>query len=42
MNKPLIVVLNKMDVIKPEELPEQKRALIEELEANCAKGNIVK
>ncbi|XP_047513846.1 nucleolar GTP-binding protein 1 [Pieris napi] len=40
-NKPLIVVLNKMDVVKPEELPEQKRALIEELEANCAKGNIV-
>ncbi|XP_045529634.1 nucleolar GTP-binding protein 1 [Pieris brassicae] len=40
-NKPLIVVLNKMDVIKPEDLPEPKRALIEELEANCAKGNIV-
>ncbi|XP_022119030.1 nucleolar GTP-binding protein 1 [Pieris rapae] len=40
-NKPLIVVLNKMDVVKPEELPEQKRSLIEELEANCAKGNIV-
>ncbi|XP_047541701.1 nucleolar GTP-binding protein 1 [Vanessa atalanta] len=40
-NKPLIVVLNKMDVIKPEELPPNKRALIEELEANCTKGNVV-
>ncbi|CAK1548768.1 unnamed protein product [Leptosia nina] len=40
-NKPLIVVLNKMDVLKPEELPEPKRALIEELVATCAKGNIV-
>ncbi|XP_052742794.1 nucleolar GTP-binding protein 1 [Bicyclus anynana] len=40
-NKPLIVVLNKMDVIKPEELAPNKRALIEELEATCAKGNLV-
>nr|XP_026488730.1 nucleolar GTP-binding protein 1 [Vanessa tameamea] len=40
-NKPLIVVLNKMDVIKPEELSPNKRALIEELEANCTKGNVV-
>lgn len=40
-NKPLIVVLNKMDVIKPEDLPPNKRALIEELEATCAKGNLV-
>ncbi|VVC97331.1 unnamed protein product [Leptidea sinapis] len=40
-NKPLIVVLNKMDVVTPEDLAEQKRLLIQELEANCAKGNIV-
>ncbi|XP_045457747.1 nucleolar GTP-binding protein 1 [Melitaea cinxia] len=40
-NKPLIVVLNKMDVIKPEDLPPNKRVLIEELEATCAKGNLV-
>ncbi|CAH2083899.1 unnamed protein product [Euphydryas editha] len=40
-NKPLIVVLNKTDVIEPEDLPPNKRALIEELEANCAKGNLV-
>ncbi|XP_045508258.1 nucleolar GTP-binding protein 1 [Colias croceus] len=40
-NKPLIVVLNKVDVVKPEDLPEGKRQLIEQLEETCAKGNIV-
>ncbi|XP_049882648.1 nucleolar GTP-binding protein 1 [Pectinophora gossypiella] len=40
-NKPLIVVMNKMDVITPEELPPAKRKLIEDLEAVCAKGNLV-
>ncbi|XP_038217662.1 nucleolar GTP-binding protein 1 [Zerene cesonia] len=40
-NKPLIVVLNKIDVVKPEDLPEQKRQLIQQLEETCAKGNIV-
>ncbi|XP_045538343.1 nucleolar GTP-binding protein 1 [Papilio machaon] len=40
-NKPLIVVLNKMDVVKPEELPEGKRQLIQQLEEVCAKGNLV-
>ncbi|KAJ0170375.1 hypothetical protein K1T71_014303 [Dendrolimus kikuchii] len=40
-NKPLIVVLNKIDVIQPEELAENKRRLLEELQVNCAKGNLV-
>ncbi|CAH0717016.1 unnamed protein product, partial [Brenthis ino] len=40
-NKPLIVVLNKIDVIKPEDLSPSKKALIEELEAKCTKGNLV-
>ncbi|CAG4964166.1 unnamed protein product [Colias eurytheme] len=40
-NKPLIVVLNKVDVVKPEDLPEGKRQLIVQLEETCAKGNIV-
>ncbi|XP_013136079.1 PREDICTED: probable nucleolar GTP-binding protein 1 [Papilio polytes] len=40
-NKPLIVVLNKMDVVKPEELAEGKRQLIQQLEEVCAKGNLV-
>ncbi|XP_013177143.1 PREDICTED: probable nucleolar GTP-binding protein 1 [Papilio xuthus] len=40
-NKPLIVVMNKMDVVKPEELPEGKRQLIQQLEEVCAKGNLV-
>ncbi|CAG9573614.1 unnamed protein product [Danaus chrysippus] len=40
-NKPLIVVLNKMDVIKPEELAPNKKKLIEDLEARCAKDNVV-
>lgn len=40
-NKPLIVVLNKMDVIKPEELAPNKRQLIEDLQEVCTKGNLV-
>ncbi|XP_026316431.1 nucleolar GTP-binding protein 1 [Hyposmocoma kahamanoa] len=40
-NKPLIVVLNKMDVVKPEDLHPAKRALIEQLEESCAKENLV-
>ncbi|CAH2056589.1 unnamed protein product, partial [Iphiclides podalirius] len=40
-NKPLIVVLNKVDVVRPEELTEPKRQLIEELEQACAQGNVV-
>ncbi|KAJ2938215.1 hypothetical protein O0L34_g18558 [Tuta absoluta] len=40
-NKPLILVLNKMDVITPEELPQDKRTLIEELEQACGNGNLV-
>lgn len=40
-NKPLLVVLNKMDVVRPEELPETKRSLLEELEKRCTKGNLV-
>ncbi|OWR50690.1 putative Nucleolar GTP-binding protein, partial [Danaus plexippus plexippus] len=38
-NKPLIVVLNKMDVIKPEELAPNKKKLIEDLEARYLKKN---
>ncbi|KAM3955767.1 nucleolar GTP-binding protein 1 [Aphomia sociella] len=40
-NKPLIVVLNKMDVLRPEDLPPEKRVLIEELEKACSGGGIV-
>ncbi|XP_028164943.1 nucleolar GTP-binding protein 1 [Ostrinia furnacalis] len=40
-NKPLIVVMNKSDVVTPEQLQPAKRALIEELERTCAKGNVV-
>ncbi|KAL0858982.1 hypothetical protein ABMA27_010841 [Loxostege sticticalis] len=40
-NKPLIVVLNKIDVVKPEDLAPTKRVLIEQLEKTCAKGNVV-
>nr|XP_032525126.1 nucleolar GTP-binding protein 1 [Danaus plexippus plexippus] len=40
-NKPLIVVLNKMDVIKPEELAPNKKKLIEDLEARCTTDNVV-
>ncbi|XP_063835915.1 nucleolar GTP-binding protein 1 [Ostrinia nubilalis] len=39
-NKPLIVVMNKSDVVTPEQLQPAKRALIEELERTCAKGNL--
>ncbi|KAL4710363.1 hypothetical protein ACJJTC_003760 [Scirpophaga incertulas] len=40
-NKPLIVVLNKMDVVTPEELAPAKKALLEQLQAACSKGNVV-
>ena len=40
-NKPLIVVLNKIDVVKPEELAPGKRELIEKLQETCVKGNVV-
>ncbi|CAG5005563.1 unnamed protein product [Parnassius apollo] len=40
-NKPLIVVLNKIDVVKPEDLPAPKKQLIEQLEQACAQGNLV-
>lgn len=40
-NKPLIVVLNKMDVIKPEDLVPEKRQLIEKLQEKCSKNNLV-
>ncbi|XP_063371046.1 nucleolar GTP-binding protein 1 isoform X1 [Cydia amplana] len=39
-NKPLIVVLNKMDVLRPEDLAPAKRQLIEELVARCAKNPV--
>lgn len=39
-NKPLIVVLNKMDVVAPEDLPPSKREAIEELERKCKKENV--
>ncbi|XP_059062637.1 nucleolar GTP-binding protein 1 [Achroia grisella] len=41
INKPLIVVLNKMDVVRPEDLTPEKRALIEELEQACTGGSMV-
>ncbi|XP_041986754.1 nucleolar GTP-binding protein 1 [Aricia agestis] len=40
-NKPLVVVLNKVDVVQPEDLPPAKRALIQQLEAACAEENLV-
>ncbi|CAB3223068.1 unnamed protein product [Arctia plantaginis] len=40
-NKPLIVVLNKMDVVKPEDLAPAKKQLIENLMEICSKGNLV-
>ncbi|CAG9133643.1 unnamed protein product [Plutella xylostella] len=40
-NKPLLLVLNKMDVVKPEDLPEEKRILLEQLEEKCRTGNVV-
>lgn len=40
-NKPLLVILNKIDVVTPEQLVPEKRILIEQLEAKCSKGNIV-
>ncbi|KAJ8707285.1 hypothetical protein PYW08_011419 [Mythimna loreyi] len=40
-NKPLIVVLNKMDVVKPEDLAPGKKELIEQLMQTCSKGNLV-
>lgn len=40
-NKPLIVVLNKMDVLTPEDLPPNKKEIVDQLLENCAKGNLV-
>lgn len=40
-NKPLIVVLNKMDVVKPEDLVPEKRQLLEKLQEVCSKNNLV-
>ncbi|CAH1642869.1 unnamed protein product [Spodoptera littoralis] len=40
-NKPLIVVLNKMDVLTPEDLPPNKKQIYDQLLENCAKGNLV-
>ncbi|XP_052754200.1 nucleolar GTP-binding protein 1 [Galleria mellonella] len=41
VNKPLIVVLNKMDVVRPEDLAPEKRVLIEQLEQACSGGSMV-
>ncbi|XP_028043020.1 nucleolar GTP-binding protein 1 [Bombyx mandarina] len=40
-SKPLIVVLNKMDVVKPEELSPSKKQLLDDLTETCSKGNLV-
>ncbi|CAH0404378.1 unnamed protein product [Chilo suppressalis] len=40
-NKPLMVVFNKMDVVTPEQLSDDKRVAVEELMEACAKGNLV-
>ncbi|XP_075988186.1 nucleolar GTP-binding protein 1 [Anticarsia gemmatalis] len=40
-NKPLIVVMNKMDVVTPEDLPPNKKVLIDNLIETCSKGNLV-
>ncbi|KAH9632548.1 hypothetical protein HF086_012355 [Spodoptera exigua] len=40
-NKPLIVVLNKMDVVTPEDLPPNKKQIVDQLLETCAKGNLV-
>ncbi|GBP78747.1 Nucleolar GTP-binding protein 1 [Eumeta japonica] len=39
-NKPLIVVLNKVDVVRPEDLPSHKRELLQKLEEVCTSGKI--
>ncbi|CAH0761466.1 unnamed protein product [Diatraea saccharalis] len=40
-NKPLLVVLNKMDIITPEQLPEDKKAALQRLMDSCTNGNLV-
>ncbi|XP_053621437.1 nucleolar GTP-binding protein 1 [Plodia interpunctella] len=40
-NKPLLVVLNKMDITTPEQLPPQQQALLQALQEDCDKGVLV-
>ncbi|XP_060808744.1 nucleolar GTP-binding protein 1 [Amyelois transitella] len=40
-NKPLLVVLNKMDVMTPEQLDPERKALLDQLQETCDRGGLI-